>query len=97
MQFKLQLVAYDDNGQADDVIDIAVFDKACEQVEQLGLTLAEAKALLQVTQQAILQQQTTAFLRVHAACPACRKQLRIKGHHTIPYRTLFGSHALDPL
>jgi hypothetical protein len=32
MQFKLQLVAHDDNGQADDVIDIAVFDKVCEQV-----------------------------------------------------------------
>lgn len=94
MQFKFQLVAYDDNGQADDVIDIAVFDKASEQVEQLGLTLVEAKALLQATQQAVLEQQPTAFLRAHAACPACRKQLGIKGHHTITYRTLFGTAKL---
>jgi hypothetical protein len=94
MQFKLQLVAQAGNGQADDVIDIAVFDKACEQVEQLGLTLAEAKALLQATQQALLEQQATTFLRAHAACPCCSKQLGRKGQHSITYRTLFGNAKL---
>ncbi len=90
MQFKLQLVAQAGHGQADDVIDIAVFDKACERVEQLGLTLAEAKELLQATQRALLEQQTTAFLRAHATCPACGKQLSNIGKHTLTYRTLFG-------
>ena len=94
MQFKLQLVAHADNGQADAVIDIAVFDKACDRIEQLGLTLAEAKALLQAIQQTLLEQQATTFLRSHAACPACGKQLGSKGHHTITYRTLFGNAKL---
>ncbi len=90
MQFKLQLVAQTGDGQADDVIDLAVFDKACEPVKQLGLTLAEAKALLQATQRVLLEQQTTAFLRAHAACSSCGNPLRTRGHHTLTYRTLFG-------
>src|SRR3712207_2292923 len=90
MHFKLQLVAQAGHGQADDVIDIAVFDKACEPVDQLGLTLAEAKDLLQATQRALLEQQTTAFLHAHAACPICGKLLGSKGQHTLTYRTLFG-------
>ena len=78
MQFKVQLVTLAANGQDDAVIDLAVFDKACERVEQLGLTLAEAKELLQTTQRALLQQQTTAFLHAHAACPTCGKE-NVKG------------------
>jgi hypothetical protein len=46
LRFKLQLVvgAYDD--QQVSVDELVVFDRGSERLEQLGLTLAEAKALL---------------------------------------------------
>jgi len=43
MQFKLQLIATADDGREDTVIEIAVLNKDCYQIEQLGLTLAESK------------------------------------------------------
>ncbi len=71
--------------------DLAVLEKGCQQLEQLGLTLAESKALLHATQQALLDQQAAIFLRAHACCPRCGAKLSIKGHHTLTFRTLFGN------
>ena len=85
MQFKVQLIATADDGREDTVIDIAVLDKDCHQIEQLGLTLAESKEILKTTQQVLLEQQTATFLRTHACCQVCGAKLSSKGHHTITY------------
>jgi hypothetical protein len=94
MQFKLQLIATADDGREDTVIDIAVLDKDCHQIEQFGLTLAESKEILKTTQQVLLEQQTATFLRTRAYCQVCGAKLSRKGHHTITYRTLFGKVVL---
>ena len=46
LRFKLQLVVVADDDQPVCVDDLVVLDKDHERLEQLGLTLAEAKALL---------------------------------------------------
>jgi hypothetical protein len=46
MRCKVQLVVCAEDGQEDTVQELAVFDKQCQRLEHLGLTLAEAKQLL---------------------------------------------------
>ncbi len=94
MQFKLQLIVMAEDGQEERVSDIALLNKDCERIEQLGLTLAESKAMLHATQQALLEQQAATFLRTRTCCSRCGAKLRIKGSHTITFRTLFGNIAL---
>jgi hypothetical protein len=97
MKVKVQLVVCDDDGQETIHTDVVVLEKACQRIEHLGLSLAEAKQLLKTLQQHLLEQQATAFVRSRARCQACSKALRIKGHHTLTFRTLFGIMTLDLL
>ena len=73
---------------------IAVVEKPHQQIEHLGLTLAEAKAVLKRLQQHLVEQQATAFVAAHAQCDHCGKSLGIKGYHTRTFRTLFGTVTL---
>ena len=41
MKLKVHLVGCMDDGQTEQVQEIAVLDKECQQIEHLGLTLAE--------------------------------------------------------
>jgi hypothetical protein len=90
MKMKVQLVVCAEDGRAEEVHEIAVVEKSHERIEHLGLTLAEAKAILKLLQQQLAEQQATAFVATHAQCDSCGKALRIKEHHTRAFRTLFG-------
>jgi len=46
MRLKVQLVIGADDERTDTSYDVAVLEKDCQRLEQLGLTLAEAKPLL---------------------------------------------------
>ena len=46
MKITVQLVVCDDDGHEETITDVVVLEKACQQIEQVGLTLAEAKTLL---------------------------------------------------
>src|SRR6266542_3601348 len=94
MRFKVQLVVCAEDGQEETVHEMMVLDKACQRIEHLGLTLAEAKQLLTTLQQHRLERQATAFVATHSQCAHCGKTLGIKGHHTRTFRTLFGTVAL---
>src|SRR5262245_13761545 len=61
MRVKLQLVMCSDEGQEETVTDVITLDKNHQRIEQLGLTLAEAKQLLSTLQRHLLQQQVDAF------------------------------------
>jgi hypothetical protein len=91
MKVKMQLVMCDDEGHEETITDVVVLEKACQQIEQVGLTLAEAKTLLTALQQRIVERQVAAFLSVHRHCQACGQVLRMKGHHSRTFRTLFGT------
>jgi hypothetical protein len=59
-------------------------------VEELGLTIAEAKTMLQSVQHALVTHQAAAALIAHAPCPDCGRVRSQKGHNTLVVRTLFG-------
>ena len=90
MKLKLRLVTLSDGGQEIDTVDVAVLDKGCERVEQVGLTLAESKAILKETQRHVVGRQVAAFVDAHVRCE-CGKRFGNKGRHTIVFRTLFGN------
>jgi hypothetical protein len=94
MRFKVQLVVCAEDGQEDTVREMTVLDKACQRIEHLGLTLAEAKQLLTTLQHHLVEQQASAFVEAHAQCADCGKALGVKGHDTRTLRTLFGTITL---
>jgi hypothetical protein len=46
MKRRVHLVVCDDDGHEATCADVAVFEKACQHIEHLGLTLPEAKQIL---------------------------------------------------
>ena len=96
MTFKVPLMVCPEDGQADAIQEIAIVEKDCQRIGQIGLSLAEAKALLQAVQQSIVERQTVAFWpRAHTArSVACRFGPR--GNFAIlPIRRLFGTITLQ--
>jgi hypothetical protein len=95
LQFKLQLVVVADDDRQVSVDELIVLNKDHERLEHLGLTLAEAKALLLKLQHQLVIRQIGAFLASRVACPTCGRARGIKDHKTISFRTLFGKLELD--
>jgi hypothetical protein len=94
MKVKVQLVVCDDEGHEETVTEVVVLEKACQRIEQVGLTLAEAKTLLTALQQRIVEWQTTTFIQSQACCQTRGTALCTKGHHSFTFRTLFGTITL---
>jgi hypothetical protein len=68
LQFKLQLVVVADDDEQVSVDELVVLNKDYERLAQLGLTLAEAKALLLELQRQVLTGQIAAFLAPRIWC-----------------------------
>lgn len=92
MNFKLQLIIDDDDGQTyvEDVIHIVKKTHPDAAGHCAGLSLKDSKALLKMLQQKLVLFEAQAYTNTHRACPHCGKLRRIKGHHEIHYKTLFG-------
>ena len=90
LRFKLQLVVVADDDQQVSVDELVVLNKDHERLEHLGLTLAEAKALLLKLQHQLLSRQVEAFVASRVPCPNCGRSRGIKDYKTIVFRTLFG-------
>ena len=73
---------------------IHTVERSCDQVEDVGLRIAEAKAILGGLQGAVVQHQLAVHLQAHRACPDCRRPRAIKGYHPLRFRTAFGDIAL---
>jgi hypothetical protein len=91
MKITVQLVVYDDDDHQDTFTREVVLEKACQRIKEVGLTLAEAKALLSALQQQIVERQAATFPAICRHCQICSTPLRTKGQHTI---TLFGTITL---
>jgi hypothetical protein len=89
MKIKIQVVI-ETEGRDEVVQEVAQLKRGALRVEEFGLTLAEAKALLQGVQQAMVEQQSAEYLEQQASCSHCGSQRLHKGTHQIVYRTLFG-------
>ncbi len=94
MRFTVQLIICANDGRSDTTHDVAVLEKDCQRIEQLGLTLAEAKQLLTQLQQHLVARQATAFVTTRSQCEACGTPLRMKEQTTRTIRTLFGTVVL---
>ena len=91
MRLKVQLVICAEDQRTDTTHDVAVLEKDCQRLEQLGLTLTEAKQLLTQLQQHVVAHQASVFVTTHAHCEACGAPLPRKAETTRVLRTLFGT------
>src|SRR3989454_2006408 len=91
MRLKVQLVICADGERTDTIHEVAVLEKDCQRLEQLGLTLAEAKQLLIQLQQHVVAHQASLFVTTRSHCAACGTPLVRKEETTRVLRTLFGT------
>ena len=70
--------------------ELLVLDKPHDQLEQVGLLLAEAKELLGRVQERVVGAQASAFVADNRRCGACGKRLWSKGRISLQFRTPFG-------
>lgn len=81
-----------DEEEKDDImIDIAAFDKGCTGPEHIGLSIAEAKTILQNIQKNVIENQINESLEAYACCDVCQATLNTKDNRKIKFRTLYGT------
>src|SRR5262245_15277034 len=90
MRVRVQVIIETQAGEPADVYDIGCIQREELRPETLGLTLAEAKTVLERIQQRLVEQQATEYLRTQRYCPQCGNKCHQKGDHTLTVRTLFG-------
>ena len=88
MKLKLQLIIESDSGETEVVQEVAKLERHSLRPENLGLTLSEAKELLQEVQRAMVTYQTTGYVTQQIPCPKCGKSQSRKGKHQIVADTL---------
>ena len=97
MKVRVQVVIENEACQTGEVRDLIGIERKELRPDTVGLTLEEAKTVLERLQQAIVEQQTAEYLRTQTHCSRCGKQRYRKGEHTITLRTLFGKlHLSSP-
>jgi len=74
---------------------VAEFQKGHECAGEIGLSIAESKALLLKLQRKIVAAQAAAFCAERSTCPCCAGRLRRKANTRIQYRTVFGDIPID--
>ena len=89
VQIQLRIVTDDDTVLSEDVI--ACFDKGDDHLEEIGLSLDQAKTMLAGAQVSLVVAQAASFLTRHRDCEQCGRHLQSKGHCRILFRTAFGT------
>src|SRR6266508_2197685 len=95
MKIRVQVIVESDDGVGEMVQEIAQLERGQLRPEELGLTLTEAKGLLEGLQRTVIEQQIDEYSRQQSSCPLCGKQRLRKGAHTIVFRTIFGKIGLS--
>jgi hypothetical protein len=93
MRVRILLQISDDDGAAGAagaIEEVTVFEKAMERPEDIGLSLAESKALLAAIQQRPVAAQAAEWFERQRCCAACGRRRRGKGSYPIVFHTLFG-------
>ena len=79
-----------DGDESTNVIPLAVIQRHDDDLEQLGLSLAEGRELLAATQSALVSSQASVWVSTQDYCHACYTPLRRKDSRSIVMRTVFG-------
>ena len=89
MRCRVQIIMETEAGAQ--VQEIACLERNTARLEDVGLTLAEARGLLAGVQRAAVEQQIAEYSAAHRDCPHCGQVLLHKGSHQMTFRTLFGN------
>jgi len=89
VQIQLRIVSDDETVLSEDVI--ACFDKGDDQLEEIGLSLDQAKTMLAGAQVSLVAAQAASFLARHRCCERCGRHLQSKGRCRLLFRTAFGT------
>lgn len=89
MRFTIQLVI-EDNGNKNTIEEIINFEKHAGNNDIVGLTLLESKKMMKVLQQKTVLEQAQKRIESERECICCHKKRRLKGYHSIQFRSLFG-------
>ena len=87
VQIQLRIVSDDDTVLSEDVI--ACFDKGDDQLEEIGLSLEQAKTVLAGAHTSLVA--AASFLARHRCCERCGRHLQSKGRCRLLFRTAFGT------
>ena len=95
MRVRILLQLTDDDGSAGAAEEIATFAKATERPEDLGLSIAEGKALLAAVQHRTVVAQVAEWSKRHRCCATCGERRRVKGSYPTTFHTLYGAVELN--
>ncbi|MFT7614981.1 MAG: hypothetical protein ACI9J3_003969 [Parvicellaceae bacterium] len=95
MKFKIQLVTEDPSTNLKSTKTLTCIEKNSCNLEEIGLSLKEAKNTLEALQTHLISGQIEKYLEEWDQCNCCGKSRRKKGHHKIVFRTLFGNNAIN--
>ena len=79
MKIRIQVAIDAEDGDGEKVEDIVQLERGALRPEELGLTLAEAKAILHGMQQALVAEQVAAYVAQFKSCPQCGARRTRKG------------------
>src|SRR5687768_3296421 len=89
VQIRIRIVSNDETVLSEDVI--ACFDKGDDQLEEVGLSVEQAKTVLASAQTSLVAAQAASFLARHRCCELCGRHLQSKGRCRLLFRTAFGT------
>jgi hypothetical protein len=95
MRVKVLLQITGDDGIAGPAEEVAAFDKTTDRPEDLGLSIAEGKAMLAGAQRRMVNAQAAAWSLRHRNCEACGGRQRSKGSYSVTFMTLYGDVQLS--
>lgn len=95
MEFTIQIKMKDPESGNQILENICLLNKEYQQLEDIGLSLAESKIILQHLQEKVVSMQINKFLESKKCCESCKKKYRKKGSYPMTYRTLFGDLSLS--
>jgi hypothetical protein len=97
MRVKVLLQITADDGTAGDAAEVALFEKQTERPEDLGLSIAEGKALMAAVQQRVVDTQAVSWAERQRRCEACGARRHSKGSYPVIFMTLYGDVKLSSL
>ncbi len=90
MRVSILLQITDDDGTAGSTEEVVAFEKATERAEDVGLSLAQGKALLAAVQHRVVRRQAGEWAGRHRCCIECGVPRRSNGSYPVLFRTLYG-------
>ncbi len=90
MRVSVLLQITDADGAVGSVEEIATFEKVTERAEDVGLSLADGKALAAAVQRRVVQAQAGEWTGRHRCCIECGVPQRSNGSYPVLFRTLYG-------